>query len=39
MDFNTELTKRLLQGENINNLLKGVVENAINQLLQIILSE
>lgn len=23
MDFNTELTKRLLQGDNINHLLKG----------------
>ncbi len=30
MDFNTELTKRLLQGDNINHLLKGAIENAIN---------
>lgn len=39
MDFNTELTKRLLQGENINHLLQGVIENAINQLLQAELTE
>ena len=30
MYFNTELTKRLLQGDNINHLLQGVIENAIN---------
>ena len=39
MDFNTELTKRLLQGENINHLIKGLVENTINQLLQVELIE
>ena len=39
MDFNTELTKRLLQYDNINYLLKGAIENAINQLLQAELTE
>lgn len=39
MDFNKELTKRLLQGDNINYLLQGVLENAINQLLQAELTE
>ena len=34
MDFNTELTKRLLQGDNINHLLKEAIEQGINQLLQ-----
>lgn len=27
MDFNTELTKRLLQGDNINHLLKESIHN------------
>lgn len=39
MDFNTELTKRLLQGDNINHLLKEAIENGINQLLQVELTE
>ena len=39
MDFNTELTKRLLQGDNINRLLKAAIENGINQLLQAELTE
>ena len=39
MDFNTELTKRLLQGNNINRLLKAAIENGINQLLQAELTE
>lgn len=30
MDFNTEMAKRLLQGENINHFFKGLVENSIN---------